>query len=171
MLYGISKSKDILLSSISDALNETTKKSSTIDRLSDNLSKNLPLSIDNQYTKLAIDALGKHPIFLVDDSDIIKPLGEKFEDLGIVRDGSSRKKSFEKGYHHTEIVGLTEKRKVFFKGKWYKITTLCDSRKGKVKMAILFQGEKKECYVSVLRTQITADKKWIYSILVYRIHR
>ena len=30
MLYGISKSKDILLSSISDALNETTKKSSTI---------------------------------------------------------------------------------------------------------------------------------------------
>lgn len=167
MLYGISKSKDILLSSISDALNETTKKSSTIDRLSDNLAKNLPLSIDNHYTKLAIDALGKHPIFLVDDSDIIKPLGEKFEDLGIVRDGSSRKKSFEKGYHHTEIVGLTEKRKVFFKGKWYKITTLCDSRKGKVKMAILFQGEKKECYVSVLRTQITADKKWIYSILVY----
>lgn len=242
MLYGISKSKDILLSSISDALNETTKKSSTIDRLSDNLAKNLPLSIDNHYTKLAIDALGKYPIFLVDDSDIIKPLGEKFEDLGIVRDGSSRKKSFEKGYHHTEIVGLTEKmrqpisvfskihssaqkdyisansityeglnqviqylnekdlkgtfvldrgydsneifkyflkkkqhfvirltekRKVFFKGKWYKITTLRDSRKGKVKMDILFQGEKKECYVSVLKTQITADKKWIYLILVY----
>lgn len=49
---------------------------------------------------------GKHPIFLVDDRNIIKPLGEKFEDLGIVRDGSSRKKSFEKGYHHTEIVGF-----------------------------------------------------------------
>lgn len=117
MLYGISKSKDILLSSIADALNETTKKATTIDRLSDNLAKNLPLSIDNNYTNLAIDTLGKHPIFLVDDSDIIKPLGEKFEDLGIVRDGSSRKKSFEKGYHHTEIVGLTEKRKVFFKRK------------------------------------------------------
>ena len=49
-------------------------------------------SIDHNYTKLAIDMLGKHPIFLVDDSDIIKPLGEKFENLGVVRDGSSRKK-------------------------------------------------------------------------------
>lgn len=37
-----------------------------------------------------MDSLGENPIFLIDDSDIIKPLGEKFEDLGIVRDGSSR---------------------------------------------------------------------------------
>lgn len=54
-----------------------------------------------------MDSLGENPISLIDDSDIIKPLGEKFEDLGIVRDGSSRNKSYEKGYHHTEILGLT----------------------------------------------------------------
>ena len=37
MIYGISKSKDILLSSIAGALDEDTKKAYTIDRLSDNL--------------------------------------------------------------------------------------------------------------------------------------
>lgn len=58
-----------------------------------------------------MDSLGKNQIFLIDDSDIIKPLGERFEDLGIVRDGSSRNKSYEKGYHHTEIVGLTQNKK------------------------------------------------------------
>ena len=49
MIYGISKSKDILLSSIADALDETTKKANTINRLSDNLAKNLDESIDNNY--------------------------------------------------------------------------------------------------------------------------
>ena len=58
-----------------------------------------------------INSLGDNPVFLVDDSDVIKPLGQKFEDLGIVRDGSSKKKSYEKGYHHTEIVGLTKNMK------------------------------------------------------------
>ncbi len=58
-----------------------------------------------------MNTLGKNPISLIDDSDIIKSLGKKFEDLGIVRDGSSRNKSYEKGYHHTEIVGLTQNMK------------------------------------------------------------
>ncbi len=31
----------------------------------------------------------------------------------------------------------------------------------------MFQGEEKECYVSVLKVQITAKKKWINLILVY----
>lgn len=53
-----------------------------------------------------MDYLGENPVFLIDDSDIIKPLGGKFEYLGILRDCSSRNKAFEKGYHHTEIVRL-----------------------------------------------------------------
>ena len=111
MIYEISKSKDVLLSSIAEDLNEDTKKVHTINRLSDNLVLNLNASIDDNYTKLVMDALGDTPVFLVDDSDIVKPLGEKFEDLGIVRDGYSRKKSYEKDYHHTEIVGLTKNMK------------------------------------------------------------
>ncbi len=242
MIYGISKSKDILLSSIAGALDEKTKKAYTIDRLSDNLANDLSSSIDEKYCNLAMDSLGENPIFLIDDSDIIKPLGEKFEDLGIVRDGSSRNKSYEKGYHHTEIVGLTqnkkqpislfskihsstqkdfvsanditfevidkivkllnkrkqkgifvndrgydnnlifnhyfeknqyfvirlkENRKVYRNHKWYKITTIRDSHKGKIQMKLLFQGVEKECYASVIKVQITANKKWINLVLVY----
>lgn len=242
MIYGISKSKDILLSSIAGALDEKTKKAYTIDRLSDNLSNELSSSIDEKYCNLAMDSLGENPIFLIDDSDIIKPLGEKFEDLGIVRDGSSRNKSYEKGYRHTEIVGLTqnkkqpislfskihssvqkdfvsanditferidkivnllekrkqkgifvndrgydnnlifnhyfennqyfvirlkENRKVYRNHKWYKITTIRDSHKGKIQMKLLFQGVEKECYASIIKVQITANKKWINLILVY----
>ena len=242
MIYGIAKSKDILLSSIAGALDENTKKAYTIDRLSDNLSNDLSSCIDENYCNMVMDVLGENPVFIVDDSDIIKPLGEKFESLGIVRDGSSKNKNYEKGYHCTEIVGLMkgkkqpislfsnihsssqkdyisannitfeginkivnmlnernqkgifvndrgydnnlifnyyfdkkqyfvirlkENRKVYCNHKWYKITTLRDAYKGKIKINIKFQGEEKECFISVKRVQITAKKKWINLILVY----
>ena len=242
MIYGISKSKDVLLSSIADALNEDTKKAFVIDRLSDNLSLDLGKNLDENYCNLAMDTLGENPVFLVDDSDVVKPKGKKFEDLGIVRDGSDEKKSYKKGYHVTEIVGvtktkrqpismfskihsstskdyvsantvtfegldkiikmlnerklkgifindrgydanaifnyyfdkkqefvirLTEKRNVYRNHKWYKITTLRDAFKGKVKIKLMFQGEEKECNVSAVRVQITAKKKWINVLFVY----
>lgn len=242
MIYGIFKSKNIHLSAIAEALEEDIKKAYTIDRLSDNLASDLSDKINNNYINLAMDSLGTNPIFIVDDSDVTKPLGEKFEDLGIVRDGSSKTKNYEKGYHHTEIIGLTqnnrqpisiysklhsskskeyisandetfkaldtvinilndrnikgtfvndrgydvneifkyyfkrnqnfiirlkENRVVYLNHKWYKITTIRDSRKGKVKLNIFFEGENKECYASVLKVQITAQKKWINLILVY----
>ena len=242
MIYGISKSKDILLSSIAGSLDENIKKAYTIDRLSENLASDLNSSIDKNYSNLVMDSLGDNPIFIIDDSDIVKPLGEKFEELGIVRDGSSKNKEYKKGYQYTEIVGLTknlkqpisifskihssirkdylsnnavalegidkivdllndrgkkgifvndrgydnniffnyyfekqqyfvirlkELRKVYCNHKWHKITTLRDAKKGKVKMKVLFQGEEKECYVSTLKVQITAKKKWINLLLVY----
>ena len=242
MIYGISKSKDILLSSIAGELNENIKKAYTIDRLSENLCCSLDETIDNNYCDLVMDSLGDNPVFLIDDSDIVKPKGKKFEDLGIVRDGSSEKKEYKSGYHHTEIVGLTENmkqpisifskihsstskdyisanaitfegidkvveilnkrnlkgifvndrgydsneifrhyfekqqyfvirlkenRKIYLNHKTYKITTIRDSRKGKIKMKLMFQGEEKECYASVLKVQITAKKKWINLVLVY----
>ena len=77
MIYGISKSKDILLSSIAGKLDESTKKAYVIDRLSDNLSNNLSSVIDENYCNLAMDSLGENPVFLIDYSDIIKPLGDK----------------------------------------------------------------------------------------------
>jgi len=42
----------------------------------------------------------------VDDTDVIKPYGKAFEALGTVRDGSSIKKTNEKGYLVTEITAL-----------------------------------------------------------------
>ncbi len=111
MIYGILKSKDVLLSSIARALNETTKKAMYLNRLSDNLALNLDKSIDKNYCNLVMKNWGKNPVFLIDDSDIIKPLGEKFENLGIVRYGSSKNKSYAKGYHYTEIVAITQNKK------------------------------------------------------------
>ena len=108
MIYGISKSKDILLSSIAESLDEHTKKINVIDRLSDNLSNDLNEQVDKNYCEMVMNSLGNNPVFLIGDSDIIKPTGQKFEDLGVVRDGSSKDKKYEKGYHHTEIVGLTQ---------------------------------------------------------------
>lgn len=50
------------------------------------------------------------PVIHIDDSDVVKPDGYKFESLGWVRDGSestSTKNVFKKGYHVTEATVLT----------------------------------------------------------------
>ena len=242
MIFGIFKSKNILLSCIAEALNEKTKKAFVINRLSDNLANDLTEDLDKNYCNLAMKSLGNEPIFLIDDSDVIKPLGKRFENLGYVKDGSSKDKKIEKGYRVSELVGLTkemkqpislfskvhssvqkdysstnsitfegidkvtkllnereqvgtfildrgydsnsiinyffekkqyfvirlkENRKVYLNHKWYKISTIRDSKKGKRKMKVMFQGEEKECYVSVVKVQITANKKWVNLIIIY----
>lgn len=50
------------------------------------------------------------PVIHIDDSDVVKPDGYKFESLGIVKDGSestSSKNVYKKGYHVTEACVLT----------------------------------------------------------------
>lgn len=50
------------------------------------------------------------PVIHIDDSDVVKPDGYKFEVLGIVRDGSestATKSVYKKGYHVTEACVLT----------------------------------------------------------------
>ena len=50
------------------------------------------------------------PVIHIDDSDVIKPDGYKFESLGIVRDGSKStgtRSVYQKGYHVTEACVLT----------------------------------------------------------------
>lgn len=110
MIYGIFKSKDILLSSIAGALDENIKKAYTIDRLSNNLATDLDTTIDKNFCNLVFDSFGDKPVFLVDDSDVVKPKGKKFEYLGTVTDGSTDERKFENGYFHTEIVGLTKQQ-------------------------------------------------------------
>jgi hypothetical protein len=242
-IYGILRSGSIILKNIGTALNEPIKTENTIDRLSQNLQRNLSTEIQKNYIKKMLDSLEKHPVILVDDSDVIKPHGKKFEALGKVRDGSSLDNKIEKGYLMTEIVGLTtnkkqpvslfshlhsskekhykstnevlfqglnqvinnlqskavfvfdrgydmnalfnfmykreqnfiirltERRKIFWKGKWFKATTLRDSRKGKIKTNLIFRREGKEkkekVYISHLNVRITASKKPIYLVLVY----
>jgi len=65
------------------------------------------------------------------------------------------------------VIRIKENRKPWYKGKWYKSTTLRDSRKGKIKTTVLFEGEQKECYISHINTKITATKKPMQLVLVY----
>ena len=53
----------------------------------------------------------QEPVIHIDDSDVVKPDGYKFEALGLVRDGSkstASKTVYEKGYHVTEACVLTK---------------------------------------------------------------
>ena len=95
MIYGIFKSKDVLLSSIADALQEKIKKINVIERLSDNLTCDIDDNVDKNYCNEIMKYFDDTPIFLIDDSDVIKPKGKKFENLGTVRDGSSEDKKYE----------------------------------------------------------------------------
>ncbi|WP_157037574.1 transposase [Ornithinibacillus californiensis] len=110
-IYGILRSGSTILKNIATALNEPIRIKNTIDRLSQNLGRTLSPEIQENYTQKVTKALGEHPVILVDDSDVIKPHGEKFEALGEVRDGSSKDNKIEKGYLVTEMVGLTTKKK------------------------------------------------------------
>lgn len=110
-IYGMVRSGSTILKNIATALNEPIHIKNTIDRLSQNLQRTLSPAIQENYIQKMVKALGKQPVILVDDSDVIKPHGEKFEALGQVRDGSSKDNKIEKGYFVTEMVGLTANKK------------------------------------------------------------
>lgn len=98
MLYGILASRSCLLTDISDKLLEPCKKINTVDRLSAHLTKGTPKEALNAYLALLRKWCPAHPVILIDDSDVVKPGGCKFEDLGWVRDGSKSTSSKEKDF-------------------------------------------------------------------------
>ena len=67
------------------------------------------------------------------------------------------------------VIRLTKKRKLLFHKKWVPATQLCASRKGKVKMKVIYDGCEHEAYLSHVKVQITASKKDVYLVLVYGI--
>lgn len=91
------------------------------------------------------------PVIYIDDSDVVKPDGYKFETLGWVRDGSestTAKNVYKKGYHVTE---------------------LCNRRKGKIKLPLFYKVKMRNAYLSHVKVQITVSRKDIYLVLVYGI--
>jgi hypothetical protein len=241
MLYGMIASGSVILSDMADALKEDTGKRHTVKRLSRRLPLKLPDCLYANYVREIRGEIPEEPIVLLDDSDVIKPYGKKFEHLGIVRDGSAlgSKVKTEKGYLVTEavvlskehhpislfshifsekeeefqsvnthtfqaidaavsalggkratfvmdrgydankifsymykkdqqfIIRITQKRKLFLKGKWLSAPVLCASRKGKFKTTVKFQSEEKACYLSVVNVNITESKKPLRLVLVY----
>jgi hypothetical protein len=108
--YGMLASGSCLLTDICDQLHEPSKKINVVDRLSRHLEKGTPASAVSAYLQQVKKWVPAEPVIHIDDSDIVKPTGYKFEDLGIVRDGSestSSKNVYKKGYHVTEACVLT----------------------------------------------------------------
>ena len=110
MNYGILASRSCLLTDIVDQLQEPSKKINIVDRLSRHLSKGIPKDALNAYLLQVKKWCPAQPVIHIDDSDVVKPDGYKFEALGWVRDGSestAAKNVYKKGYHVTEAAVLT----------------------------------------------------------------
>ena len=110
MTYGILASGSCLLTDIVDQLHENSKKVNSVERLTRHLNKGISKDSQKSYLAFVRSMVPKNPVIHVDDSDVTKPEGHKFEALGFVRDGSKSsdaKTVYEKGYHVTEACALT----------------------------------------------------------------
>ena len=111
MIYGMLASKSCMLTDIVEQLHENTKKINSVERLSRHLEKGLSQKATVSYLQTIKKWVPDEPVIHIDDSDVTKPDGYKFEALGIVRDGSestSTKNVYKKGYHVTEACVLTK---------------------------------------------------------------
>lgn len=110
-LVGILKSNSCHLTKIGRKLYEKITFKKTVDRLSNHFIKFdmqdvLKSNYINQIKELKL--IDDDPIFVVDDSDISKPLSKHLEGLDKVPDGSNEHKAT-LGYWITEIVALSNK--------------------------------------------------------------
>ena len=108
--YGMLAAGSCLLTDVVDQLHEDSKKINIVDRLSRHLDKGTPAKAASSYLQQIKKWIPAEPVIHIDDSDVVKPDGHKFESLGIVRDGSEStytKNVYKKGYHVTEACVLT----------------------------------------------------------------
>lgn len=113
MTYGMLASGSCLLTDVVDQLHETSRKVNSVERLTRHLNKSTPAKALNSYLSVIRKWIPDEPVIHIDNSDIVKPDGYKFEALGIVRDGSKstdKKNIYEKGYHVTEACVMTQSR-------------------------------------------------------------
>ena len=107
MTYGILKTGSTVISDIARTLEKDNKLIHIEKRLTDNLTNISFDTIGENLIKFNIENLCKTPFCInIDESDIIKPYGFKFEDLGYIHDGSKEGRPKEKGYSVTGIVGI-----------------------------------------------------------------
>ena len=107
--YGILASGSCLLTDVVDQLHENSQKINIVDRLSRHLEKGTPAEAATSYLQQIRKWVSSDLVIHIDDSDVVKPDGYKFEALGIVRDGSestSTKNVYKKGYHVTVLQKL-----------------------------------------------------------------
>lgn len=84
MNYGILASGSCLLTDIVDQLHEPSRKINIVDRLSKHLAKGTSEDVLRSYLAQVKKWCPEHPVVHIDDSDVVKPDGYKFESLGWV---------------------------------------------------------------------------------------
>ena len=111
MTYGMLASGSCLLTDIVDQLHENSKKVNSVERLTRHLNKGTSDKALKSYLMTIKKWAPSDPVIHIDDSDVVKPDGYKFEALGLVRDGSessNTKNVYKKGYHVTEACVLAQ---------------------------------------------------------------
>lgn len=109
--YGILASNSCILTDIVDKLHEKSKKVNSVERLTKHLNNGVPDTVLTSYVDTIKNLAPSNPVIHIDDSDVIKSKGKKFEALGIVRDGSKSsdaKNIYSKGYTVTEACVITK---------------------------------------------------------------
>lgn len=114
MVYGILKSKSIVLNDIAHSLNEETSLKKVNERLYKNLMRIPDINERHNMIKVGLSYMReKEKVFLIDDTDVMKPYGKAFEGMAKVRDASYPGEStkYDHGYKVTTITGLSSKKK------------------------------------------------------------
>lgn len=114
MTYGILKSKSIVLNDIAHSLNEDTSLKKVNERLYKNLMRIPDINERHNLIKVALSYMReKDKVFIIDDTDVMKPYGKAFEGMARVRDASypGEKNKYDHGYIVTTITGLSSKKK------------------------------------------------------------
>ena len=114
MVYGILKSKSIVLNDIAHSLNEETSLKKVNERLYKNLMRIPDIVERHNMIKTGLSYMReKEKVFLIDDTDIMKPYGKAFEGMAKVRDASypGENNKYDHGYKVTTITGLSSKKK------------------------------------------------------------
>ena len=79
MNYGILASGSCLLTDIVDQLHEPSRKINIVDRLSRHLAKGIPNDALKAYLAQVKKWCPDQPVIHIDDSDVVKPEGYKFD--------------------------------------------------------------------------------------------
>jgi hypothetical protein len=108
MLMGILKSSSVLLSDIVRKNNRNVHIKDGVERLSRKLNSFDCAEVFDKYLQTIREYLPEKPLFLVDDTDIVKPCSFKLEGLGLVADGSDGYQ-LKKGYLLNEITAVSKK--------------------------------------------------------------
>ena len=114
MVYGILKSKSIVLNEIAHALNEETSLKKVNERLYKNLMRIPDINERHNMIKVGLSYMREQEkVFIIDDTDVMKPYGKAFEGIANVRDASypGETTKYDKGFIVTTITGLSSKKK------------------------------------------------------------